>query len=998
MENKHHYTRREFLWQSSAAGITLTAGWPGMATSIWARGNVGSPAGSLAAGAWEQDFADPANDYRIGVYWWWFGPAVTKAEVTRELEVMRRAGIGYVLIFPIYPISVDDAGKGIRNLRYLSPEFLDVVGFTTEKAKELGIVVDVLMGTGWPYGGPSITPELAAQRLRMEIVPVDPRGLARVPELKPHEKLEAAWLVTSDGKHTDLAHARDVTESLKGSGEVDLQPLSGLNTLMAFIQSPTGMQVKRPALGAEGLVLDHLSRKAVQTYLDSVAAQLLSPAQGKVRALHSDSFEVFGEEWTPGFLEEFSKRRGYDLRPYLPAMVSDIGPRTEDVRHDYWGTVRDLACDNYMHVLQEWCHAHGVGLQSESYGTPPVDMASFSDVDYPMGEQCNWKTFTPSRWASSAAHQLGKRVTSTEAYTWLRHPRYVATLQDLKLGSDLHFICGINKLVAHGYAYSPPAAGIPGWGYYASVMLNDNNTWWPYFHLLADYVHRVSFALSLGKPVVDIALYLPEDDVMAGQPLGQGLTLNSATESRLAGKKRVPEFGLPDAYQSESPVIKTILTSGFSFDGFDRSLLQPDLRTANGRLELGDVAYRVAVLPNLSGISLPILEKLADFCRSGGTLVATCRLPSVAYGLKDREQHCERVRELMREIFGKQPGNSGHPYGKGRGILVPDEMASLHAVLSSLQPDVKLAPADADVYFLHRAEGSRHVYFFANTSSQHKSLSVVCRDGKGTPRYWDAMTGAVADMPIFNALELGTQIPLELEPYGSALIFFDGSGGEAQIAVTNLPIPAIHFDPSRHRWIAKVSEPGSYFVRTKRSTSRFEVGSLGASIALNGPWSLRDTDKKTGIVLERLKSWTEMPGYRYYSGRLEYEITVNVPSEVVGEGRGLWLDLGEVREIAEVHVNGELAGVCWKLPYRHEVGPWVRAGRNVVSVGVTNLLINRVLGQPDEDFSGLAQPLRFPLPGEKRLIPEPLPSGLLGPVQIIPCVNVDVSLALSTHP
>jgi hypothetical protein len=933
------------------------------------------------------------------VYWWWFGPAVTKAEVTRELEVMRRAGIGYVLIFPIYPISVDDPGKGIRNLRYLSPEFLEVLGFTAEKAKELGMVVDVLMGTGWPYGGPSITPELAAQRLRVETVPVGPGGIAKTPELRPHEKLKAAWLVTSDGRHTDLAHARDVTERLKGSGEIDLRPLPGLNTLMAFIQSPTGMQVKRPSLGAEGLVLDHLNPKAVQVYLDSVAARLLSSTQGRVRALHSDSFEVYGEEWTPGFLEEFSHRRGYDLRPYLPAMVSDIGPHTADVRYDFWATVRDLACDNYMHVLQEWCHAHGVGLQSESYGTPPVDLTSFSDVDYPMGEQLNWKTFTASRWASSAAHQLGKKVTSTEAYTWLRHPRYIATLQDLKLGSDLHFICGINKLVAHGYAYSPPAAGIPGWGYYASVMLNDNNAWWPYFHLLADYVHRVSFALSLGKPVVDIALYLPEDDVMAGQPLGQGLTLNSATESRLAGKKRVPEFGLPDAYQSESPVIKTILTSGFSFDGFDRSLLQPDLRTANGRLELGDVAYRVAVLPNLDGVSLPILEKLADFCRAGGTLVATRQLPSVAYGLKDREQRCERVRELIREIFGEQPhtGNEGHPYGKGSAVLVPDEMESLHDVLSSLQPDVKLTPADTDVYFLHRAEGSRHVYFFANTSSQHKSLSVVCRDGKGTPRYWDAMTGAVADMPMFSALELGTQIPLELEPYGSALIYFDGTGREAQIAATNLPVPAIHFDSSRHRWVAKVSEPGSYFVRGKMGTSRFEVSSPGASIALNGPWSLHEGDK-TGIVLERLKSWTEMPAYRYYSGRLDYEITVDVPSDMVGKGRGLWLNLGEVREIAEVRVNGELAGVCWKLPYRLDVTPWVRAGRNVISVGVTNLLINRVLGQPDEDFSGLAQPLRFPLPDEKRLIREPLPSGLLGPVQIIPCADVDFSLAQSAHP
>jgi hypothetical protein len=297
-----HSTRRRFLWQLGSAGIMLAASRPAKATPGWGTTIAGSPAGSEATGAWERNFADPSNDYRMGVYWWWFGPAVTKAEVTRELEVMRRAGIGYALIYPIYPISANDASKGIRNFRYLSPEFLEVLEFTADKAKDLGIVVDVLVGTGWPYGGPSITPDLAAQRLRVELTPVRAPGIVRPPELKPHEKLEAAWLVTSDGRHTDLAHARDVTESLKSSGEVDLQPLAGLNTLMAFIQSPTGMQVKRPSLGAEGLVLDHLSRKAVQFYLDSVAAPLLSSTQGKVRALHSDSLEVFGTEWTPGFL------------------------------------------------------------------------------------------------------------------------------------------------------------------------------------------------------------------------------------------------------------------------------------------------------------------------------------------------------------------------------------------------------------------------------------------------------------------------------------------------------------------------------------------------------------------------------------------------------------------------------------------------------------------------------------------------------------------------
>ncbi len=530
----------------------------------------------------------------MGVYWWWFGPAVTKTEVTRELEVMRAARIGSVLIFPIYPISLDDPSKGIRNLKYLSPEFLDVLGHAAREAQRLGITVDVLMGTGWPFGGPSITPELGAKKLRVEL------GAATAAS---GERIEAAWIVKGDGKKVELAGAVDVTAEVRAGTSVSVP--AG-HVLMSFLMSPTKMQVKRPALGAEGLVMDHLDPIALKTYLSAVGEKLLSAApRGAIRTLHSDSMEVFNTEWTPSFLDEFRRRRGYDLRPYLPALVADAGPTTADVRFDFWRTLSELAMDNYVRPLQAWCHARGVGLQAESYGSPPVDMSSFAAVDSAMGESYDWKMFVASRWASSAAHQYSKSVTSAEAYTWLRFPRYVSTLEDIKLGSDLHFACGVNKIVAHGYAYSPPAAGIPGWGYYASIMMNGNNTWWPYFRHLSDYVRRTSYALTLGKPAVDVGILLPEDDVMAAQAPGRGLNLYMATKGWL-GRTRVPEFSLPAAFAAETPLLKTLLASGFTFDGFDRSLLQPTLRTNRGRLEVGDVAYRIAILPSLKGISIEI--------------------------------------------------------------------------------------------------------------------------------------------------------------------------------------------------------------------------------------------------------------------------------------------------------------------------------------------------------------------------------------------------------
>ena len=822
----------------------------------------------------------------------------------------------------------------------------------------------------------------------MAVVPVGPDGCAKAPVLDVNEKLEAAWLVCGDGKKTELRGALDVSEQMRSGQPIRTADGETGRVLMAFIQSPTGMQVKRPGLGAEGPVLDHLDREALEKFLAEVGDKLISATKGSIRAIHSDSLEVYGQNWTGSLLDEFSKRRGYDLKPYLPALVSDIGPLTADVRHDFWRTVTELALDGYVRPLHEWAVRHGVGVQAESYGTPPVDLTSYANIDYPMGEGRLWKVFGQSRWASSAAHQYGRPVTSAETYTWLRHPRYVSTLQDVKAASDLYFACGINKLVGHGFAYSPPATGVPGWDYYASILMNDKNPWWPYFPRLSDYVRRTSYALTLGKPLVDIALYLPEEDAVAAYAADRNLGLSGTTMLQLRDRKPLTSSGHQRAYVSEAAVVKTIITSGYSFDGFDRSILQPGLKTSGGRLEVGDVAYRIAVLPNLKGITLPILEKLVEFCRSGGILIATRRLPEAAYGLKNREENYARVRTLVSSLFG-----AGAPeqtrrnrVGRGLAIYVPDDTTEFARILASLGPEIRLERPDDDLVFLHRGEGDRQIYFLANTSGESKTFRATFRDGRGRPQFWDAMTGDIRLAPWFTARNSGTEVPLHLEPLGSTIVAFDGTPGSAPVVATDLPLSEIRFDPARRAWTAHVTEPGSYFVQTSGGKTQYQIGPPAPPIPVTGPWSLR-VGEEAPVRLDTLGSWTELSQYCHFAGRGDYEVEVEMPD--VGHDGGFWLDLGEVREIADVKINGQPAGVCWKSPYHLDISPWIRAGRNVISVGVTNVLINRVLGQPDHDYSAL-EPLRFPVPSEKRMVPSPAPSGLLGPVRIIPYTIVEI--------
>jgi hypothetical protein len=263
-------------------------------------------------------FVKPPDDCRIMMRWWWFGPAVTHRELARELNVMKAAGIGGVEIQPVYPLELDDPKTGFHNQTYLSKEFLDAVRFTSETAHHLGLRVDITLGSGWPYGGPDTPVTEASARLRIEKSDLPP--------------------VLENGE-TIIAHFPEQK--------------------LYFIAGRTGQQVKRPSIGAEGFVLDHYSRAAVEHHLNAVGEKLMQ-AFGTYPpySVFSDSLEVYGADWTPDFFAEFQRRRGYDLKPHLLALVDDNVDGAASIRHDWGQTLTELAEDNYLRPILEWAHKH----------------------------------------------------------------------------------------------------------------------------------------------------------------------------------------------------------------------------------------------------------------------------------------------------------------------------------------------------------------------------------------------------------------------------------------------------------------------------------------------------------------------------------------------------------------------------------------------------------------------------------------------------------------
>ena len=518
----------------------------------------------LPAALWAADveelrrsFDRPPDDARIMMRWWWFGPAVTRPQLEREMRLMKEGGIGGFEVQPVYPMALDDAAAGIKNLEFLSPEFQGALAFTAAKAKELGLRFDLTLGSGWPYGGPMFPIDEAAGRLRFQSVRFGPgQPNVPVPALRAGEKLVAAFLIPAAPAGTGPYRELEIRDQAAQLAADQNTRGIGAGEVLFSIAGHTGMKVKRPAVGAEGYVIDHYDGQVVDKFLKTVAEpELKACAANPPYSVFCDSLEVAGEDWTGNFLAEFQKRRGYDLRPYLPALAGADNEANKDIRHDWGKTLTELLIHHFLTPLKRWSNEHGTQLRIQGYGTPPAALYCYEYADLNEAEGHLWKEFEESRWAASASHLLGRPVTSSETWTWLHSPVFRATPLDMKAEADLHFLQGINQLIGHGWPYTPPGIAAPGWRFYAAAVFNEKNPWWIVMPDVTRYLQRVSFALRQGHPANDVALYLPNSDAWARFTPGR-VSMN-ATLAQCLGRD----------------VVRQIIEAGYNLDFFDDPLL-----------------------------------------------------------------------------------------------------------------------------------------------------------------------------------------------------------------------------------------------------------------------------------------------------------------------------------------------------------------------------------------------------------------------------------------
>ena len=878
----------------------------------------------------EAGFRDPPPAVRTRAFWRVFGPAWERQEIDYQLGLLKAAGVGGVMTFFVYPVAVD--GQGVHNQRFLGPEFLEHFAYAARRCRELGLRFGVAGGTGWPFGGPTVTRADAAQRLRRVVVSATAGGELRLPPLGECEQVIAVFQGTND-----------VTE--RALGRPSEPPLAGdSGPITVYVASPTGMRVKRPSLGGEGWVLDHYNAAAAQRYLDGVVAPMLRTAPGLVESIFCDSLEVYSANWTAELPQEFSRRRGLTLRPLLSVLFDSNSPQSPDVRFAFWRTLSELTAERFTHKVSDWAHHHGVQLEMEAYGTPPNPLSAARDIDVPTGEQYEWRGFSLSRLAASGAHLAGKRIVGAEAWTWLGLPNRLGdSLSDMKLASDLHFLAGINDLTAVDFAYSPRSAGAPGWLPYYGPVLNQNNPQWPWYRQLMDYTSRCQWLLRQGRPVAEVALYLPVEDQFAFGPIDQMLLGFRLRDHFVSGEK-TDEFGLQTALRHRSDLVATLLAEGFNYDGLDFVSLNTFATVRHGRLRCGDGDYGVLVLPMLVGIERRSLERMLVFCRSGGTLIVVGRWPERIYG-DPQLQHPERSRVLLDELeggIGPQAQVNRRRLGRGQVIWAPDERGALSQILAESRPDVRLEPRQPEVGVVCRCAPRRDIYFLANVSDRPQRFAAGFRTTQEHAERWDPMTGRIERLRGMDDRQGFRRVAIDLPPRGSTFVVWGGSGKTAP----QTPPFTYEDEPLNMSW-----------------TLSFEGDNAPAKREIN-----------------ELVSWTTWPDAKFFSGRGVYtgKFVWNRPVP-----QRAWLKFSRVAEVAEVSINGHKAGVVWTPPAETEISGWLQAGTNSLVITVANLPLNGFLGAPEEDLRPLRAAFgdRFPAPTEKQAA-EPAPSGLIGSVSI----------------
>ena len=904
--------------------------------------------------------------------WWWQGSAVNKTGLAIAMKKYQQAGLGGLEITPIYGVK----GYEPQFITYLSPQWTDMLQFTLQEAKRLGIGVDMATGTGWPFGGPSVTPDDACKNINLVMYalkagaqlqqpirfiqqPLVRTESGKAPDIKTlsypiatnknlqayafdqvrFEKQLPLYLLMA---YSDKGDAVDITDKVDTAGKLNWTAPEGNWNLYALFQGWHGKMVERAAPGGEGDAIDHFSAVALKNYLAVFDRAFAGRDISYLRSFFNDSYEVDDargqSNWTPDLLQQFKQRRGYDLKNELPALYQkDSTEKNTRVLYDFRQTISELLLEKFTTPWHEWAKGKGKMVRNQSHGSPANILDLYAAIDIPETEGTDILRF---KFATSAAHVTGKPLASSESATWLDE-HFQSSLGDVKLAIDKYFVGGVNHIFYHGTNYSPQNETWPGWLFYAAVHFTPANSFWKDFPALNSYIARCQSFLQKGKPDNDVLLYFPFSDRIS-EP----------------GNEMLHHFDGMKGF--ENTVFKSsaeyLLGQGYAFDLIsDKQVLQ--VKTSHQLLETGGVHYQTIVLADTKYLPLETMQQLLQLATDGATVIIFKGLPSGVPGLGNLKERQLSFKQLISGLhFSAEGGIQKAIAGKGFFLMGDDLQALLSAAKIRREPMV-----DNELQYVRRQYNGGNYYFISNAGAHTFSGDILLQTRASSIVLFDPMLERRGLGKIKKGPGANTFVYLNLQPGESVML---------QTAATTIT--------------------GNLFPYTtvkgqgQSITGNWKINFISGGPVLPPP-----------VELQSLGSWTDLPNddVKRFSGTAQYSIRFRKPT---GHAPAWQLNLGTVGESAEVILNGNKLGVLLGPVYQLIIPSAAFKTDNLLQVNITNGMANRIA---DLDKRGVVWKkfynTNFPAKlaknrGADGLFTaagwQPKASGLMGPVTLSPVI------------
>jgi len=727
----------------------------------------------------------------------------------------------------------------------------------------------------------------------------------------------------------------NLTSHLRPDGTLDWTPPPGHWTILRVGYSLTG-QTNAPAEAkSTGLEVDKLDASLVRQYMEHYLKMYSSATGGKlgnagVQYLLTDSWEAGVQNWTATMLAQFKQRRGYDATPYLPVLAGWVvgSPDVSDrFLWDFRRTLEEMLADNHYGEIAQVLHKHHMGYYTEAEGDTNRaigdGMAIKARADIPTGE------------------------------FWYRP--FAAGPGQPTLRADLEESASVAHVYGRPFAASESltvAAGDDPWAFSPAMLKPVAD------EIFAHGINRILYHESHLQPLVNakpglmlaiFGQYFNRNNTYAEQvkPWIDYLSRSSYLLQQGRFVADVAYFYGQEQNLTEmfTGRFNTDVPEGYHYDYIGPEALLTLVSVRDGKfVTQSGMQYRVLYMPStVDRLTLSAMRKLRDLVAAGGILVA--KKPVGSLGLPNDDVQVEAIADKM---WGADTGNpQGHSFGKGRVYGTNDLGKGLAS--ERIQPDVEFTDSqkNPNIMTLHRQTKSGDIYFITNQLDRPEQLNITFRVTGESPELWHAEDGSQEPIS-YATVSGGVRTRLRLNQYEAVFVVFHKS------SVRSLLVP-----------------------------SRGET--LISSIT--GPWRVSFQAGRGApetAVFKHLTSWDESldPGIKYFSGQATYTHDLDIPLSSLQRGHRIVLDLGEVHELAQVTVNGKGLGIVWHAPYRLDITDALKPGRNQLSIAVTNLWPNRLIGDKQPGSRQYAwAPQSMYSAGSKLMR-----SGLIGPVTVLDTV------------